>query len=115
MKRTVQVPIFCYPWPRVFSPFTEFTELPGGLYRSNDCMTNMPGSWMICMCHYQILTRIKKRPITTYTISNFSVSGYENWHYNSGTKRYESKGFIVPKYGREGNDNAIPHRFFADK
>lgn len=26
MKRTVQVPIPCYPWPRVLSPFTEFPE-----------------------------------------------------------------------------------------
>ncbi|MFA6060270.1 MAG: hypothetical protein WC756_18865 [Taibaiella sp.] len=41
------------------------------------------------------------------------VSGCENWYHNSGTKRYEPKGFIVPQYGREGNDIIIPHSGFV--
>jgi hypothetical protein len=41
------------------------------------------------------------------------VSGCENWYHNSGTKRYETKGFIVPKYGREGDDIIIRHSSFV--
>ncbi|KFF12442.1 hypothetical protein IW15_12915 [Chryseobacterium soli] len=41
------------------------------------------------------------------------ISGCANWYYNSGTKRYESKAFIVPKYAREGDDIVIPHSIFV--
>lgn len=41
------------------------------------------------------------------------ASGCANWYYNSGTNRYETKGFIVPKYGREGDDIIIPHSSFV--
>lgn len=41
------------------------------------------------------------------------ISGCANWYYNSGTNRYETKGFIVPKYGREGDDIIIPHSSFV--
>lgn len=41
------------------------------------------------------------------------ISGCANWYYNSGTTRYEPKGFIVPKYGREGDDIVIPHSIFV--
>ncbi|SHG20489.1 terpene synthase family protein [Pedobacter caeni] len=41
------------------------------------------------------------------------ISGCADWYYNSGTKRYESKAFIVPQYGREGDDIFIPHRDFV--
>ncbi|MCJ7932215.1 MAG: hypothetical protein MUW56_00890 [Chryseobacterium sp.] len=43
------------------------------------------------------------------------ISGCANWYYNSGTNRYEPKGFIVPKYGREGDDILIPHSIFVQK
>ena len=37
------------------------------------------------------------------------VSGCENWYHNSGTKRYDTKGFIIPQYGKESDDTIIPH------
>jgi hypothetical protein len=43
------------------------------------------------------------------------ISGCANWYYNSGTNRYEPKGFIVPQYGREGDDILIPHSIFVQK
>lgn len=43
------------------------------------------------------------------------ISGCANWYYSSGTNRYEPKGFIVPKYGREGDDIVIPHSIFVKK
>lgn len=43
------------------------------------------------------------------------ISGCANWYYNSGTKRYEHKAFIVPQYGREGDDIQIPHSIFVKK
>jgi len=41
------------------------------------------------------------------------ISGCANWYYNSGTKRYEPKAFIVPQYGREGDDIFVPHSIFV--
>lgn len=41
------------------------------------------------------------------------VSGCENWYHNSGTNRYEQKGFVVPQYGREGDDIIIPQSIFV--
>lgn len=41
------------------------------------------------------------------------ISGCANWYYNSGTNRYETKGFIVPQYGREGDGIIIPHSDFV--
>lgn len=43
------------------------------------------------------------------------VSGCENWYHNSGTKRYETQGFIIPQYGSEGDDIVIPHSVFVQK
>lgn len=43
------------------------------------------------------------------------ISGCANWYYNSGTNRYEPKGFIVPQYGREGDEIVIPHSVFVKK
>ncbi|MBP2614932.1 terpene synthase family protein [Chryseobacterium jejuense] len=40
------------------------------------------------------------------------ISGCPDWYYNSGTSRYEHKAFIVPQYGREGDDIIIPHSIF---
>lgn len=42
------------------------------------------------------------------------ISGCENWYYNSGTARYQPKEFIVPQYGREGDDIIIQHRKFVE-
>lgn len=41
------------------------------------------------------------------------ISGCANWYYNSGTSRYEPKGFIVPQYGKEGEGIVIPHKAFV--
>jgi len=41
------------------------------------------------------------------------ISGCANWYYNSGTSRYEHRAFIVPQYGREGDDMVIPHQSFV--
>jgi hypothetical protein len=41
------------------------------------------------------------------------VSGCENWYYNSGTNRYENKGFILAKYGTEEANNISPQKNFV--
>lgn len=43
------------------------------------------------------------------------ISGCANWYYNSGTKRYEPKAFIVPQYGKEGDDIVSPQSIFVEK